>query len=117
MKGVNRNILVVFPSKKMVDWINYIFPDNPMSHESLLGNDGADTFLVPNFDSIKETEEWLKENFILILERQLEGWCTDPELWPKPLNWKLFVSFLDYKLHTIVRDLANEPLSSRELGY
>lgn len=38
---------------------------------------------------------------------ELEGWYTDPELWPKQLSYELFTQWFEPELHTVLIDLGD----------
>jgi len=49
-------------------------------------------------------------NFKNLFESELEGWYTDPDLWPKPLTLKLFHKWFDTEFHTVIIDTVDKPL-------
>ena len=108
--SINRYALIVRPKKALIDWVNYIFPEDPVDFREIEEepNDGMDVFLIPEFDDIEDALEWLKENHATFLEYSLEAWCTDEADWPSPLNWDLFERFLDYSIQSVVIDVVPE---------
>lgn len=106
--SINRTALTLRPTPALVEWINRIFPNDPITYEDTLGHDDLDIFLIPNFDDIEEAKAWLQENFEPFLRYALNDWCTDETEWPKPLDWDLFERFLEYSLQTVVVDTMDE---------
>jgi hypothetical protein len=104
MKDVSRYALVVRYTQNLLDWVNTIFPDNPISMD-FDGDDEATVYLIPEFMDIEEARAWLRKHFKSVLEQELEDWCTDSALWP-PLTWKTFESFLDCRIHGVVLDAS-----------
>ena len=104
MKDVNRYALIVSPTQNLLDWVNTIFPDNPISMD-FDRDDEATVYLIPEFWEIGEAKAWLRKHFKPVLEQELEDWCTDSALWP-PLTWKTFESFLDCRIHGVVLDAS-----------
>lgn len=102
MKDVNRYALIVSPTQNLVDWVNTIFPDSPISL-NFDDDDEATVYLIPEFMGIEEARAWLRKHFKPVLEQEFENWCTDPALWPA-LSWKTFESFLKCRIHSVVLD-------------
>lgn len=112
MFSVNRSTLIIRPRQALFNWVNKIYPDTPLSMDNLKEHDDADVFLIPDFFSIEDAEEWLEENMDYFFDYLLNEWCEDEEQWPKSnkRTWKLFQDFFDYNFQTIVRDIVEEPL-------
>ncbi len=101
---INRNALITRPKPALIDWVNAIFPDDPASYEELDKHDSQDVFLIPDFDSVEESLEWVRENCEEFLSYLLEDWCADESTWPQPLDWELFERFFEYSVLTAVVD-------------
>ncbi len=112
---VNRNALIVQPKQALWDWVNDIFPEDPISSEIIGKHDEANVYLIPEMDSIEESLQYLKNNYEPILEENLFGWCEDDELWPKNRNWKLFEEYLDYSIQSVVMDIDKSRLEKEDL--
>lgn len=106
--SINRNALVIRPTREMINWVNTIMPDDPIEYEEAILHDGLDIFLIPDFDSTEEALAWIEENFEDFLAYALEDWCEDETLWPAPLDWALFEKFLDYSIQSVVVDTVDE---------
>jgi hypothetical protein len=102
---INRDILILKPRKPLLDWVNYIFPDNPITIDNMGKHDSANVYLIPEMNSIEHSVEFLKQNFTTFLEEELYSWCEDEELWPEKRDWKLFEEWLDYEIHSVVTDM------------
>jgi hypothetical protein len=112
--SINRNALVMRAKPELIDWVNSIFPEDPVKYEDLGNHDSLDIFLIPDFDSVDESLEWVKENCEEFLSYALEDWCTDAEAWPQPLEWELMERFFDYSIQTVVVDTMNEDYDDEE---
>lgn len=112
--AINRYVLLVRPSKAMVEWINQIYPDDPVAYEASMKEDNTDVYLIPDMDDMEEALEWLKENFELFLENTLDEWCADESLWPKTLDWAAFERLCDYTLQSNVLDVVSEEEDEEE---
>ena len=53
MKDINRYALIVSPTQNLVDWVNMIFPDSPVSL-NFDADDEATAYLIPEFMGIEE---------------------------------------------------------------
>lgn len=104
---MDRYALLIAPSKELLGWVNNIFPDDPLQFEEIQGHDSKDVFLIDEFGSTLEAEEWLQENFLMFLENTLFSWVENEDLWPKELNWETFQRFIDYEIHSVVYDVAS----------
>jgi hypothetical protein len=49
-------------------------------------------------------EEWIKLNYRQLFEAELEGWYTDPTLWPQDLTLQLFREWFDVECHSVLID-------------
>jgi hypothetical protein len=112
--SINRNALIMRPKPALIDWVNSIFPDAPVSYDDLGKHDSLDIFLIPDFDSVDESLEWVKENCEDFLSYALEDWCADEKVWPQPLEWELLESLFDYSIQTVVVDTMDEGYDEEE---
>ncbi|MCB0589415.1 MAG: hypothetical protein KDD06_29290 [Phaeodactylibacter sp.] len=106
--SINRNALIIRPTRAMIDWANAVFPEDPIDYDEMGQHDEQDVFLLPDFGTAEETEEWLKENCEDFLTYVLEDWCMDKSAWPSPLDWALFRRFFDFAIETSVADTMDE---------
>lgn len=61
-------------------------------------------------DDRDSLEAWLKRNFAALFEMELEGWYTDPELWPARRNYQMFREWFDPECHTVLIDTCDEEI-------
>jgi hypothetical protein len=50
-----------------------------------------------------------------LFEAELEGWYTDPSMWPQELTWKLFCEWFDVEYHTVLIDTVGDEIYDDEL--
>ena len=105
--AINRNALVLRPTKEMIEWANSVFPEDPIDYQDMSQHDEQDVFLLPDFDSTEESLEWVKENCEDFLAFALEDWCMDRNAWPSPMDWALFERFFHYSIESSVIDTMN----------
>lgn len=113
-ESVNRDVLLVYPKKPLIDWVNYIFPDNPVTFSEEMGHDDGTIFLLPEKGSVLDTIDYLKRNYKPIFEHELFDWCEDKSLWPQKLTWQLFEEWFYYSIQTMVMDTVHGKISKEE---
>lgn len=79
-------------------------------------NDDLPVYLVgdEDADSDETLEEWIRSNFQELFESELEGWYTDPDLWPADRNFDLFKKWFDVECHTVLLDTVGGPIVDDE---
>ena len=70
--------------------------------------------MIPAFDENKEYDEFLKDNYQNIFEKELNGWYTDSTLWPNDRSWKIFQEWFDYEIHTMVYGIGKDDIKFEE---
>ena len=70
-------------------------------------------FLTPEYDYETDSVNWFKQNCKNALKELFGGWCTSPEYWPK-LDWETFNLMFDFRLDSMLLDLADEPIFREE---
>lgn len=110
---LNRTALLLRYKKPAIRWINEVDPvegDIVLSEKQV--NTERTVYLISDEagDSGATKQEWIKRNFRQLFELELEGWYTDPDLWPGPLTLKLFHEWFDPEFNTIIIDTVDEPL-------
>ncbi len=106
---VNRNALILRYKDPAVRWINEADP-SPDGDEITLANVNQERTVYLIDDRIGEDpryfERWLRKNYGEIFEMELDGWYTDPTLWPQDRSLALFRAWFDVELHTVLVDLG-----------
>jgi len=65
-------------------------------------------------DDEDELTEWLTRHHEELLEEELNGWYTDPALWPRDRSLKMLKEWCSFELHTVVVDTSGSPLEDDE---
>jgi len=112
---LNRAALICRYRQPFLDWINAVDP-SPTSHTLTLAdvNQEHAVYLVEVEDEA-ELASWLALNHRVLFERELEGWYTDPALWPRDRSLKTLERWCSFELHTVVVDTGESPLRDDEL--
>ena len=112
---LNRAALILRYKQPFVDWINAADP-HPSSHILTLGevNEERTVYLIEIEDG-QELGGWLKHHYQDLFEDELNGWYTDPALWPQSRSLKLLREWCSFELNTVVIDTGESPLEDDDL--
>lgn len=110
---INRAALLLKYKAPAIAWINESDPihDNPgITAEDV--NSDRTVYLIS--DEVADTpatlENWIKANLEVLFESELEGWYTDPSLWPKKRNYALFKKWFEIECHSVLVDTFGGPI-------
>ena len=103
---LNRSALLLRYKAPAVQWINDADPapgGSSVTVEEV--NSDLTVYLISDevAESPEEVRRWVKANWRLLFESELEGWYTDPTLWPK-LTLKRFDEWFDVECHSTIVD-------------
>jgi hypothetical protein len=104
---LNRAAIILKYKEPAVKWIN---DADPSSKDPRIDGDDVNeertVYLISDDDgdSSFTVERWIKLNWQALFERELDGWYTDPSLWPKRRTLKLFREWFDIECHTCLVD-------------
>lgn len=105
-ESINRNAIVIKALKPFFDWVNSIYPQNPIAK-----TEENNIYLIREKDSNEEIERWLKRNFDEIFQNELNDWHTDDKDWPQKRTFTLFKQWFDYEIHSMVLDLEETAIT------
>ena len=115
---INRAALILKYKEPAVRWINEADPyhDDPGITLASL-NDERTVYLISDDDaeSLESIERWIKRNVKALFESELEGWYTDPSLWPKKRTLKVFRDWFEVEYHTVLVDTVGEPITDDDI--
>jgi len=88
---------------------------SPASHTFTLAevNQEHTVYLVEVEDE-DELAEWLARHHAELFEQELNGWYTDPALWPRDRSLEKLQEWCSFELHTVVVDAGESPLQDDE---
>jgi hypothetical protein len=61
-----------------------------------------------------ELDDWLARHHEDLFEEELQGWYTDPALWPRDRSLRTLREWCSFELHTVVVDAGASPLEDDE---
>lgn len=105
---INRVALIISPSEALLRWA---ISEVPSLANDVDPEDTADlctVYLLPDFTNDDDAEDWLEDNFIVLLESLLEDWIPDESLWPERLEFDHFEKYADYTFSSAVIDTTEE---------
>ena len=108
MQFLNRSAIVLRPKQPYIDWANSL-DDGPRYEQTMDEPDAFTVFLGPDCDTVEEVQAFVDKHFAAFFEQWLEGWCTDPSLWPKRKTRKMFREWYNVDVHTMVLDTVDLP--------
>jgi hypothetical protein len=113
---INRGVVVLRPKPPFADWVRSL-DSEPVDEERILTISTA--FLIPDFDFVRESWDWIEDNYELFFDVALADWYLEPSRWPQERDWKMFKEWFHIEFIDAAWDLVDEPLSSdfeQELG-
>jgi len=114
---INRAALLLRYKEPAVRWINEADPKPDSREVTLEGvNEERLVYLISDedADSPSHVETWVRSNFQALFENELNGWYTDPSLWPKPLTYQLFQSWFEIECHSVIVDTVGGEIADDE---
>ncbi len=102
MHAINRGLLLVFPKRPFLDWVNSFDPASAVTLDELWREPEA--LLVPEFENAEEAEEVVRALSREIFEHMLFEWQTDDQQWPAGRDYRMFREWLDVRSLSMVLD-------------
>ena len=109
MVTLNRSAIVVTPRQPFLEWLHAVDPTSRHITLQELDRDPA-VYLIPECDTDEDVGHVLGELCEEIFVEQLTGWYTDAASWPTDRSFDVFCRWFDYRHHSMLIDLCDEPL-------
>ena len=100
---INRYAIVIKPLQPFFDWINKIYPKDPVNEVN-----EANIYLVDK--NIKNVEQWLKKKFDMFFMFELDDWHTNKKEWPQKRTYKMFRQWFSVEVSTMIYDMESRPI-------
>src|SRR5450759_3864405 len=114
MNTINRSAVIVMPAKAFLDWLHRVDPTSAdLTLEDLRRE--PTIYLLPEYDTDQQARGHLKEVCGEIFEEQLNGWYRVPSVWPVDRDFDTFNGWFEYRFHSMLVDLCEEPVVHDEL--
>jgi|SRR4249920_275533 hypothetical protein len=114
MLALNRSAIVVRPKPPFLDWLHAVDPTSASLTLTNLAREPT-IYLVDECDDPADEEACLQAVCSTIFEDQLDGWWRDRTTWPTLRSLPVFRRWFDCQFHSMVLDLADEPLIQEEI--
>ena len=104
---INRAAVILRYKDPAVAWINAADPcDRDRSITLEAANEERTVYLISDEDADTGStlERWIRRNYRQLFESELEGWYTDPTLWPEDRSLYRFREWFDVECHTVLVD-------------
>jgi hypothetical protein len=108
---LNRSAMQLICKQPYLDWASSL--DQTQSEIWTLQqlNDDNDIFMIPQFVDPRDSMKWVVERWHVFFDNMLFDWETDEAMWPQNRTLKMFLEWFDIRIHSLVWDMANEPLT------
>ena len=103
----NRGMVQLVPTKLFIDWYNYV---SPCGIKYSIDNIEPISFLIEDFETREEFNDWLQCNYQLLFEIRLYYACTDNTQWPENRTLDVFKFWFDINHSSLILDLLDEPI-------
>ena len=104
---INRAAILLRYKEPAVRWINEADPviDDPGITMEDVNLDNT-LYLIRDEDGEDEEtlDRWVRENYQTLFESELEGWYTEPDLWPTDRTLTLFREWFEIECHSVIMD-------------
>ncbi len=115
MYSINRSIAIIEPKQPILDWVESLpEPNNTPLSEDEQENECL-CLLIPEFDFISESQEYIEKLSRFIFDETLEFWCSEKDLWPKDRSPKAFEEWFKVEIHSHIVDLDEEDIEKEEI--
>lgn len=112
---LNRSALILRYKQPFVDWINAVDP-SPESHTFTLAYvERERTVYLVEVEDERELALWLARHHAELFEEELEGWYTDPAVWPRDRSLERLQEWCSFELHSVVVDIGGSPLEDDQM--
>jgi hypothetical protein len=105
----NRSVVNLYPTKIYLDWLNYI-----RGYDMCLGlNDIKPiTFLIKDFETKNQFDEWLESNYLLLFDIRLNYSSINKSLWPEERTFNTFNDWIQVRYSNMILDLVAESIKT-----
>ena len=111
---LNRAALILRYKQPFVDWINAADPVPGSPALTLAEVNQEHTVYLVEVEDESELDRWLTRHHRELFEQELNGWYTDPALWPRDRSLKVLGAWCSFELHTVVIDAGGSPIEDDE---
>ncbi len=101
---VNRAAVLLRYKEPILRWIKEADPLDDSAEITLsIVNEERTVYLVSDGEA-ENIDKWIRANYSVLFESELEGWYADESLWPKKRDLKIFTEWFEVECHSVVLD-------------
>jgi hypothetical protein len=115
MQFVNRSIAIIKPKQPFVDWVNATDPNSDFKVTLEMVRSDPASILIPEFDSPKDGQNYIKKIYDDIWHWALYAYWTDEKAYPKHRPFEKFKEWFDVELCSEVIDFVDGKIKKEEL--
>ena len=112
---LNRAALILRYKQPFVDWINAVDPSPCSMVVTLADVEDERTVYLVEVEDQDYLQRWLVKNHKWLFEEELNGWYTDPDLWPRDRSLNKLKEWCSFELNSVVIDTGTSPLEDDDL--
>ena len=109
MNALNRMAVVVFAKQPFLDWLRLVDPTNEDFTLDEVNREPS-VYLLPECTYQDEFDRMVRRFRKRIFSNELDGWWRDRSDWPDTGSLSLFSAWFEYRWHSVVLDLVEQPL-------
>jgi hypothetical protein len=113
MDMINRCVIVVKAKQPFLNWVHGLPDDGKKLTLDVIRHD-SHVYLLPEFEMDDEQIELLREFYEAIFEQELAGWWTNPQAYPAPRTFEMFLEWFEVEFHSMVFDLLDDEAIEHE---
>lgn len=98
----NRGAIQLLPTKLFVEWLNYVTNDG-INYS--INNLEPISFLIEDFETREEFDDWLECNYQLLFEIRLNYACINQSNWPENRSFSVFKTWFCVFHSSLILDL------------
>lgn len=103
---LNRSAVAISPRQPFLDWLNYVEGGKRLTLDEL----DKTLYLVPDYEDPEDAEKVLRIVYGEIFRRELAGWYTLEDVWPKDRSYTVFKQWFNVEHFDVIEDLVDAPL-------
>ena len=109
MEYINRSATVIKPKQPFLEWLNAL-PDSDIQLNLREIQKDCTVLLLPEFDDENQSLLYIKAHFKIIFDKELDGFCTDPNYWPRKRDYKTFLRWFDIEIYSAIIDTVGKEI-------
>ena len=111
---LNRAALILRYKQPFLDWINGADPSSASRPLTVAEVNEEHTVYLVEVEDESALEQWLARHHQELFEEELNGWYTDPALWPPDRSLMRLREWCSFELHSVVVDVGKSRLEDDE---